>query len=118
MRWIGEVGLASANVLAAIVQATLLLKILKKNHLNFSFSEFKNPLLKIFFASAVMGTACYFGLGFFQGFESGNQTTSLPPVLCLVPTGALLYLVLLYILRLEVLVELTHTLRDKKENEV
>jgi putative peptidoglycan lipid II flippase len=118
MRWIGEVGLASANVLAAIVQATLLLKILKKNHLNFSFSEFKNPLLKIFFASAVMGTACYFGLGFFQGFESGNQTTSLPPVLCLVPTGALLYLALLYILRLEVLVELTHTLRDKKENEV
>lgn len=113
MGWIGEVGLASANVLAATVQSTLLLRILKKNHLNFAFSDFKDPLLKIVFASAVMGIACYIGLSFFQGFEFGKQTESLLTVLCLVPNGALLYVALLYFLRLEVLIELTRTLRER-----
>lgn len=116
MQWIGEIGLACANVLAASLQALLLLKILRKRHLSFSFSDFKNALMKISLATVVMGIACYLGLCFFQGLKLSHQSESLFVVLCLVPVGALSYLGCLYLLRLEVLDELMQTLRKKKES--
>ena len=111
MFWIGEQGLALANILAALIQSILLLRALKVRHPELQLQTLAMPLLKILLAAGAMAWMCLLlrAVPVQMGFEP--KLASLVVVAVLVPLGVAIYGLALMALRFEGMAELTALLR-------
>ena len=116
MFWMGEQGLALANVLAALIQSVLLLRALKERHPQLHLRTLVLPLFKIVLAAGIMGLVCYLfkGLPAHLGLEP--KVAAITVVFLLVPGGVVLYGLALMALRFEGMDELSALLRRFIQN--
>ena len=116
MFWMGEQGLALANVLAALIQSVLLLRALKERHPQLYLRTLTLPLFKIVLAAGIMGLFCYLfkGLPAHLGLEP--KLAAITVVFLLVPGGVVLYGLALMALRFEGMDELSALLRRFIQN--
>lgn len=101
MQFFGAAGLASANVLAALVQSLLLWRSLARGRSALSFAALRSPLLKVVVAGVVMGLACAWTWPYLSGLFANEKLSSALTVGLCVPGGMGLYFSLLYLLRFE-----------------
>jgi putative peptidoglycan lipid II flippase len=111
MFWLGEKGLALANISAALVQAVLLLRILKDRHPDLDFRSLMLPFFKILTAGLGMGLFCGFLLTGIEGLGLEPKLASLLVVFGLVPAGVVIYGFCLMALRFEGMEELVQLFR-------
>jgi peptidoglycan biosynthesis protein MviN/MurJ (putative lipid II flippase) len=97
----GAIGLAAANVLAAVVQSVLLWRALATSQVEISFSKLQPACIKILAAGIVMALFCAYGASLIGQLNLGVKLDALVVVGLLVPSGAAVYLSLLYFLRFE-----------------
>lgn len=97
----GAAGLATANVLAAIVQSVLLWRALASGRAILSFRALRPAFLKVLLAGAVMGASCALAWYFVNGLALSEKLRAGVAVVLCVPGGAGLYFGLLYLLRFE-----------------
>ena len=101
MQLFGAAGLATANVMAAVVQSVCLWRALAGRHALLGFFGLRRPILKVLLASAAMGVACWCLAALLTEFGLGQKLTATLIVAVCVPGGAALYFGLLYWLRFE-----------------
>ncbi|MDQ8193465.1 murein biosynthesis integral membrane protein MurJ [Coraliomargarita sp. SDUM461004] len=101
MQFWGAAGLATANVLAALVQSVLLWRALASGRAALSFGALWPALLKICLSGVVMGLVCAFAWPYLAQFDLGEKLSAAVTVLLCVPGGILVYLGMLYCLRFE-----------------
>lgn len=101
MQFWGATGLAIANILAALVQAVLLWRALVALGLGIRIGQLLPAFGKILLAGVAMGAFCIFGAQLTGYLDLSQKMQALITVGLLVPSGALLYLRLLYIFRFE-----------------
>lgn len=111
MFWLGEKGLALANIAAAAIQSVLLLRDLKQRHPSLNYHSLLMPLFKILTAGVVMGLFCFMLSGSVEGLSLDSKPASLLVVCLLVPGGVLVYGLALMLLRYEGMGELSQLLR-------
>ncbi|HAV12509.1 MAG TPA: murein biosynthesis integral membrane protein MurJ [Opitutae bacterium] len=111
MQFWGANGLATANVLAALVQAVLLWSALAKKHTDIAFRYMRSALSKILVAGCLMGLACFLGLQVIESFELIEKLHALVAVGMLVPIGAAVYFCLLFVFKFEEFDKLTGLIR-------
>lgn len=118
MFWLGEQGLAWANVLAALIQSVLLVRVIKQRHSGLRLQTLALPLVKIILAGIVMGFFCLLLRDFPFSMGMDSKSASLVAVLLLVPGGVLVYGLCLIALRFEGMAEFGTFLRRvlKKAN--
>jgi len=101
MQFIGASGLATANVLAALVQAVLLWRALAGQRSELSFRRLRPAMLKVLAAGLLMGVFCALGLWLISSMHFVGKLHAALAVGLLVPGGALFYFGLLYLFRFE-----------------
>ncbi|MFQ3242320.1 MAG: putative peptidoglycan lipid II flippase [Lentimonas sp.] len=101
MQFYGAAGLAAGNVLAAIVQAACLWRALSKHRSEVGFSHLRGAFAKILCAGVAMGLFCFIGHGLVLSFELADKLNAAVIVGVFVPSGAALYLGVLYLLKFE-----------------
>ncbi len=101
MQFLGAVGLAISNVLAAIVQSVCLYRILGKHHSKLSESPLSTTLLKVSVAGILMGVLCIINDQILLGFGLVDRLYGLVTVCFTIPTCVIFYFMLLYLLRFE-----------------
>ncbi len=101
MQFFGAAGLASANVLAAIVQAVLLWRALSKGRSEVGFSSLSSAFLKILLAGLGMGFICFLGRYLIYGFELSTKLEAGLIVGLFVPGGAAFYFGCLALLKFQ-----------------
>jgi putative peptidoglycan lipid II flippase len=107
MFWMGEQGLALANIAAAAIQSVLLLRDLKQRHPGLDYHSLLIPLFKILTAGVVMGLFCFILSVPVEGLSLDSKPASLLAVCLLVPGGVLVYGLALMLLRFEGMGELS-----------
>jgi len=106
-----ERGLASANVLAAVVQSVLLWLALNRHRSGVSFADLLPAFGKILAAAVVMGLFCWGGLAAVNAAGLQGKIDALVSVGLLVPGGIVVYFILLHQLRLDELRFITDKLK-------
>ncbi|MEM1223386.1 MAG: murein biosynthesis integral membrane protein MurJ [Verrucomicrobiota bacterium] len=101
MQFFGASGLASANVIAAVIQSVLLWRYLSDGHPLFQFIKLKKSLLQILAAGMAMGLFCLLINLFFTILGIPENTLRLVLVFIIIPSAAALYFTLLLLLRFE-----------------
>ncbi|MGB0414274.1 MAG: murein biosynthesis integral membrane protein MurJ [Coraliomargarita sp.] len=101
MQFWGARGLASANVIAAMVQACLLWHALSSERAEVSVRRMLPAFAKIGIAGLAMGVICYGGLALIAGLELSLKLHAIVSVSLLVPGGVFVYFGLLYLLKFE-----------------
>lgn len=101
MQFLGAVGLAISNVLAAIVQSVCLHRVLKKHRSELNEFPLRAALLKISGAGVLMGILCMMADQILLGFDLIGKSYGLVTVCFVIPSCAVIYFVLLYVLRFE-----------------
>lgn len=101
MQFWGAAGLATANVLAAIVQSYLLWRALSSGREALSFRALRPALCKVLLAGAAMGLACLLAWPLLSAFGPGEKLGAALTVAVCVPGGVCVYFALLYLLRFE-----------------
>jgi len=103
IRWLGHGGLALASSIAAIAHFLMLAYLLQKKLRHIDWERIIKSACKIIFASSVMGVVCWFGMNLSERFFA--DVASLPRQLLqvggLVLLGALTYLMMAILLRME-----------------
>ncbi|MGJ8653833.1 MAG: murein biosynthesis integral membrane protein MurJ [Opitutaceae bacterium] len=111
MQFFGANGLATANVLAALVQAVLLWNSLSRGRAAITFSGVRPALFKILIAGALMGLLCTAGLWCVESLALDGKLHALVAVGILVPGGVAAYFGLLYLFKFEELDSLVAMLK-------
>jgi len=111
MQFYGAGGLAAANVLAAVVQSACLWRALSKRRSEVGFSQLRGAFAKVLCAGVVMGLYCVLGHALVLSFDLADKLNAAVIVGVLVPSGAALYIGLLYLLKFEELDTLARMLR-------
>jgi putative peptidoglycan lipid II flippase len=106
MQFMGVMGLAFASLLAACVQAALMLHGVAKSKLLIRWQQLGRPLMHALVAALVMGLICQGVLMLLNAVVLIGKTSSLLAVACIVPVGVLTYLLVLRFFRSEVILEL------------
>ena len=106
MQFYGARGLATGNVLAAIVQSVCLWRALSKHRSDLGFARLRGAFGKILCAGVAMGLFCLMGHALVLGIDLAEKMRAAVIVLVFVPGGAALYFGLLYLLKFEELDEL------------
>lgn len=101
MQFFGAVGLATANVMAAIAQSYLLWRAISLQQKDINLSALWPAISKIIFAGFIMGLACIIIFYIPVNFVTNEKITAALTVGVIVPIGVCIYLGLLYILRFE-----------------
>lgn len=107
----GASGLATANVIAAIVQAILLHIRLGREAV--SIRDIVAPFSKILAAALIMGGFCWIGYGFLKFVPIGDKLLALTTCFTLIPLGGLVYFGVLYVLKFEDMQLASHLIRKK-----
>ncbi|MGB0409726.1 MAG: murein biosynthesis integral membrane protein MurJ [Opitutales bacterium] len=117
MQVFGAIGLASANVIAAVVQSALLSRALSRTVSSIQFSSMNKAVLHIMIAAAAMGIFCYLGMQLASEFVA-LETKRLHALFVIlgVPAGAGLYFGMLAWLRFEDLSELKSLVSKLKKS--
>jgi putative peptidoglycan lipid II flippase len=109
MQFLGASGLAIGNVLAAIVQSIFLWRALVKNRSELTEIPLYDAVFKILCAGVLMGLFCVIGDQTLQGFNLTGKEYALANVCFVIPLCAVLYFVILYLLKFEELkILMTH----------
>lgn len=101
MQFWGAAGLATANVLAAVVQSVLLWRALATTRPVLSFSALRPALGKVLLAGLGMGLVCAFAWPLLDGLGLNAKLGAALTVTLCVPGGVCVYFALLYLLRFE-----------------
>ncbi|MGZ0654017.1 murein biosynthesis integral membrane protein MurJ [Coraliomargarita sp. W4R72] len=101
MQFWGAAGLATANVLSALVQSVLLWRALAVGNAALSFRGLRPALFKVLLAGAGMGLSCAAAWPWLASFDLGEKLSAALTVAICVPGGAAIYFALLYLLRFE-----------------
>jgi putative peptidoglycan lipid II flippase len=101
MQFFGASGLASANVIAALVQSVLLWRALSAKEAGISFARLRPAFTKILLAGLLMGGYCALGLTVIDVFGLVDKLRAVVAVALLVPSGVAFYFALLYLFRFE-----------------
>jgi putative peptidoglycan lipid II flippase len=115
MQFWGVVGLAFASLLAACVQAALMLHGVTKLKLLIRWQQLGRPLMHALVAACLMGLMCQGGLLLLDTFVMSGKASALLAVACVVPLGVVCYLLVLRLFRDEVVMELLHLLPLQKK---
>ena len=107
MQFFGASGLAIGNVLAAIIQAVFLWKVLVKHSNELTEIPLHNALLKILTAGVLMGLFCLIGDKTLLSFSLSGKGYALATVCLTIPCSAAAYFTILYFLKFEELKILT-----------
>ena len=111
MSWIGEQGLAWANVIAALIQSVLLLNGIRHRHSSLKLQTLYLPVVKIILSGILMGLFCLLLRGVPAGMGLDSKSASFVVVLLLIPGGVLVYGLCLMALRFEGMRDLGDLLR-------
>jgi peptidoglycan biosynthesis protein MviN/MurJ (putative lipid II flippase) len=101
MQFWGAAGLAAANVLAALAQSWLLWRALSARRPGISCRALYPALSKVLIAGASMGLFCALAWSYLAGFDLSEKLSAALTVAVCVPGGAVVYFILLYLLRFE-----------------
>jgi len=101
MQFWGAAGLAAANVLAALAQSWLLWRALSARCPGISCHALHPALSKVLIAGAIMGLFCVLAWSCLAGFDISEKLSAALTVAVCVPGGAVVYFILLYLLRFE-----------------
>lgn len=101
MQFWGAAGLAAANVLAALAQSWLLWRALSARCPSISCHALHPALSKVLIAGAIMGLFCVLAWSCLAGFDISEKLSAALTVAVCVPGGAVVYFILLYLLRFE-----------------
>jgi putative peptidoglycan lipid II flippase len=101
MQFWGASGLAAGNVLAALAQSWLLWRALSVRRPGISWRALRPALYKVLVAGAIMGLFCALAWSFLAGFGLNEKLSSALVISVCVPGGAMVYFILLYLLRFE-----------------
>ena len=101
MQFWAERGLAIANVLSATVQASLLWVALLNSHAFICFKHIWDALKKVIIAGLVMGITCCISLFLITLLGMNPKSEAYLVVAFLIPTAAVVYCAILYLLDFE-----------------
>ena len=101
MQFLGASGLAISNVIAAIVQSTLLWRVLRRKRRELEEFPLRNALFKILGAGALMGVVCKVGDQIVLEFGLVEKSYGLAIVCLVIPCCVAIYFALLYLFRFE-----------------
>lgn len=113
MQFLGAVGLALGNVLSALFQAILLWRSVRKRDPELSLGSMMRASGKIVAAAAVMGLACRGLSDWVGGIFPAGQAWNLLALGLLVPGGATVYFLTLWLVRFEDMATLNRLLRER-----
>ena len=101
MQFWSAAGLAAANVLSALAQSWLLWRALSARRPGISCHALLPAFSKVLIAGAGMGLICALAWSFLAGFDLSEKLSAALTVAVCVPGGAVVYFILLYLLRFE-----------------
>ena len=101
MQFWGAAGLAAANVLAALAQSWLLCRAISARRPGISWRALYPALSKVLIAGASMGIFCALAWSYLADFDLSEKLSAALTVAVCVPGGAVVYFILLHLLRFE-----------------
>jgi putative peptidoglycan lipid II flippase len=113
MRWLGVFGLVLASTAAIVVQTVLLQRSLARKLVELKFAPLWPSVAKVLLAALGMGVLVWAARLLVTGMALGVRTTEALEVLALIPAGAVVYGVLLWLLRIEGREELAALVQKK-----
>jgi len=114
MQWLGTLGLALANMLAAIVQSLLLHYALKSKGAHFRAIRYGQAVSRILIAAAVMGLFAWGGAEGMSHFLADGKALQLGVVVVVIPLAVMLYFAVLMLLKFEDMSALLGLLRARR----
>ena len=101
MQFLGASGLAISNVLAAIVQSVCLWRALTKHHNELAEFSLRDAFLKILGAGILMGVFCVIGDQILLSLNLDEKTYALVIICLVIPVCAVIYFIILHLLKFE-----------------